>query len=277
MEEKKEFFSENNVLPEENKNNESINAEKSEALLESIAEESEGESSEKLEYDTMPGSWASYEAESGRQNVGGNGVYPDDGRINGGSYFGGYRGDGDRPYGQYPWQGYNGGYSPKPRKTPVLTYVICGIIAVFLIASAAISGYQLYNRFLDGMSSEQSGSGDASGSGSGQQGGGSQGGGSQNGGSQSGSSQSGGASSSSTGNGGGNIQNGDFTLKQESAGEQYKLSAVYQMVESTVVAITTSTGSGSGVIISEDEKNGDGHLVLRCPLVRRSCACAFTP
>lgn len=34
------------------------------------------------------------------------------------------------------------------------------------------------------------------------------------------------------------------------------------MVESTVVAITTSGGSGSGVIISADEKNGDGYYIV---------------
>ena len=231
-------------------------------IAKSDSEATENEGAESLEYETAEGSWREYEAENSQRYNSGNGVYPDHGRM-GGAYFGGYNGgDANRPYGQYLWQSYKESQTKKSSKKHFIVYALCGILAVFLIVSAAISGYQLYSSLLDDMNGVQSGSGDTSGSGSGQQSGGSQSGGSQSGGGQSGGSQSSGASSGSTSTGSGNIQNGDFALTQESAGEQYKLSEVYRMVESTVVAITTSGGSGSGVIISADEKNGDGYYIV---------------
>ncbi len=204
--------------------------------------ESPSDTSDVLEYATMPGSWESYETETMKPANTENGVYPDDGRINSGSYFGMY----NSSYGQAPWQKPYSEDSRKKRnkKNPVL-FIIIGVLSVLLIVSAVVAGAHLFNRMLDETGGLPQ---------SGQQ----SGGGSQQSGGQSGSGQSGGAQ----GEGSVHLQNGSLTLEQVPAGEHYKYSTVYLLTESTVVAIKSSVGSGSGVIISKDEKNNDGYFIV---------------
>ncbi len=198
--------------------------------METKSSETKNEEDGELEYGTMPGSWESYEAERKKNGSSENGVYPDDGRMYGGSYFGNYNGS----YGQnYRQNSYSGSLPQKPKdKKRAVFFGVIGAIALVLAVSAFIVGFQLFNHMLDeiGNTLPQSG----------QQSGGGQGGGGQSGGSQ----------------------NGGFTLEQVPADEHYKYSDVYQLTESTVVAIKSSIGSGSGVIISKDESNNDGYYIV---------------
>ena len=184
-------------------------------IAKSDSEATENEGAESLEYETAEGSWREYEAENSQRYNSGNGVYPDHGRM-GGAYFGGYNGgDANRPYGQYLWQSYKESQAKKPSKKHFIVYALCGMLAVFLIVSAAISGYQLYSSILDDLNGDVSDSGlSGSGSGSGQQSGGSQSGGQQSGG-QSGGSQNSGSSSGSASAGSGSLQNGSFLLSRK--------------------------------------------------------------
>ncbi len=222
--------------------------------METEVVETKTEASSELEYGTMPGSWASYEAEQRKTGGMGNGVYPDDGRMSRGSYFGMYNGS---PYGQNPWQsGYPGSSPQKPKdKKRLVLYGVLGAVALVLMVAVFIAGFQLFNRMLDGMGSNLPSTGEQSGSG---QGGGTQGGS----GGQSGGAQSGGSVNSTPNAGTEHLQNGSFSLEQVTAEEHYKYSTVYQLTESSVVAIKSSIGSGSGVIISKDEKNNDGYFIV---------------
>lgn len=240
------------------------------------------ESSEVLEYATMPGSFASYQAEQQNSSGNGNGVYPENdlgrangvypengnGRTTGGMYFGSYNGNNSYNqnggyYSQNSWQ--NGYPSSQPQKSSKKRFALFGAIgavALVLIVSAAIGIFQIVNGImmngLDGVTppaSEQGG-------GSGQEGSGSSGGGSANGGSSSGGALSGGSSSGISAAVTEALQNGSFELQQSEAGESKELTTVYQLTESSVVAIKSNIGSGSGVIIAKDEKNNDGFFIV---------------
>ncbi len=250
---------ENNAEADENNsvercecNTESIETEvSSDGSAETVVSEAQTEENSELEYGTMPGNWASYEAERQRRTGAGNGVYPDEGRINGESYFGMHNGG---IYGQNPLQNSQpGNVSQKPKdKKRLVIYGILGAVALALIISVFIAGFQLFNRMFTDVGNNLPSNGEQSG----------QGGGTQGGGGQSGGTQNGGLTTGTPNAGADHLQNGEFTLEQVTAEEHYKYSTVYQLTESTVVAIKSSIGSGSGVIISKDEKKNDGYFIV---------------
>ena len=238
-------------------------------------EEGKAEDSEnvELEYGTMPGSWASYEAERQKENEQkGNGVYPDGAyEPKSGAYFGalnsGYNRSSENNSGWQNggWQNggwQNGGWqnnsqwqNERARKTDrKKKFVLYGILAAIVLAVvifSVVGAVRMFNDMLDELANTPPASG--------QQGGGEQSGGSG----QSGGAPSSGNPSGSQSSGNNNLQNGDFSLEQASPDDKgYKLSDVYKATESTVVAIRSSIGSGSGVIISKDEKNEPGYYVV---------------
>ena len=233
-------------MEEENKSPQNVNN-----STETDTDKNNNEDRSELEYGTMPGNWASYEAERQKNTGAGNGVYPDEGRINGGSYFGSYNGS---AYGQNPWN------NPKPDnasqksndKKRIPLYVALGTVALVLIVSVFIMGFKLFNFMFNVDGNVNPSGGVQSGQSSGE----------QSGSGQSGGTQSGGSTTGTPSAGAEHLQNGDFTLEQVNAEEHYKYSTVYQLTESTVVAIKSSIGSGSGVIISKDEKNNDGYFIV---------------
>lgn len=265
-------ISESNEPIEETQKLEGGAADNSSVVNNGNISENKNEENETLEYATMPGSWASYEAERNQvgqySNVRGNGVYPEDGnvkgnvtypengsgRINGGSYFG--MGDNGSFYGQGLWQGsYQGGAQNKPKdKKKIILFAAIGTVALALIVAAVIGVFQIINRLSDDLG------GNILPPSGGQISGGTEGGGSSQ---QPGSGTQSGGSSSGTANANKeHLQNGGFTLEQVTAEEHYKLSDVYKAVEGTVVAIKSTIGSGSGVIISKDEVKNDGYYIV---------------
>ena len=302
MEENKEniFDNSDSTKAVENVNNESVEenteADKFEvpdvnSLLKEEASESSSvdeqsninasEENGRLEYATMPGSWASYEAEREKERVSrGNGVYPDGGEPqNSGGNFPQY--NGESPNGNESLQnssednrGYSGyfgsygGYNSvnpwkNPSKKPIskkkwALYVGISALALAIIIVSAIGVFKLFNQMINDLGNTPP---------TGEQGGGQSGGiqgGTEGGtsGGQSGGTQNGSGTAVTPGTGSSNLQNGSFTLEQVPAEEHYKLSDVYKLTESTVVAIKSSVGSGSGVIISKDEKNNDGYFIV---------------
>ena len=253
-------------MEEENKDGFRENTYSSET---NISQSAKSEESSELEYGTMPGNWESYEAERQKSTNAGNGVYPDDGRvnnvgINSGSYLGAQNGG---SYGQNPWQNRYSDNNAQNRKEKkgIAVYGILGALALVLIVSVFIMAFHLFNLMpggadstlpTTGEQSEQGGGAQGSGQGSGEQGG------AQSGSGQGGGTQNGGSTTGTPNPGTEHLQNGDFTLEQVTAEEHYKYSTVYQLTESTVVAIKSSIGSGSGVIISKDEKNNDGYFIV---------------
>lgn len=248
-------------LPKEtlyNENTERLNADGINVNAADAGESADaGEAPEKLEYGTMPGSWASYEAEQKKQSDTENGVYPDSegtngGRLDGGSYFGAYNGGNGNFYGQNSWQTPSGGSAPQPKRNGRKIALLCalGALALAFVISVAIGVYQLFDRVMDSLGSTLPPTSEQGGGAGGQ---------TPNG------SSSTGASASSEGlkSDEAHFVGEDFKLTQNEAGTVFDRTGVCEKAKSSVVYITSSIGSGSGVIIYKDERKGkEGYYIV---------------
>lgn len=220
------------------------------------SEPEHSESSETPDYGTMPGSWASYEAEQRSNRSMENGVYPENGeKTNGSDYFGSYRPyNNGGYYGQDPWRGYppmGGPQKPKKNNKRAILFGALGALALVLVISAAVGVFQLFNRIADNLGSTLPPSSEQGGESSGQQ---------SNGSSQSSSSSTGAVLKSDKNH----IYGEGFALTQTAAGDKYtEYTDVYGRAKDSVVYIKSSIGSGSGVIISKDTREGKlGYFIV---------------
>ncbi len=204
-----------------------------------------------FDYATMPGSWANYQAGQGTNLYGENGVYPENGfnRPSGEKYFSKYDTQKDQSYfdnynrtsGNLPmWDSGNNPESrkqnPKKIKKKNIFFGVIGSAVVVLLLVCAVLLQQNLQKIKNDLENPS--------------------GGPENGIQQTPTDENTVTSNKE------HLQNGNFVLEQVSEEEHYKFSSVYQLTESTVVAISSSIGSGSGVIISKDETNNDGYFIV---------------